>query len=69
MIPIQRSWMPPSRVMIQTMLGHPDTGSPKMRARRKINSVPNSASRQNINPKKEAMDKGIVENATNPSRE
>ena len=61
--------MPPSRVIMQAMLGHPDTGSPKIRARRKINSVPKSANRQNSSPKKEAMDSGIVENATNPSRE
>ena len=49
--------------------GHPETGSPKIMARRKINRVPTNATAQNSIPAKEAMDNGAVENATIPSRE
>lgn len=69
MIPRHKSCIPPSIVIMQIMLGHPETGSPKIAALTNINTAPINAKRQHNIPSTEAIDNGAVEKAAIPSIE
>ena len=67
MIPRQNNWIPLTKKMIQTRLGHPVVGSPKARVLIIITNIIMNDTRQKIKPTIEAMANGAVEKATIPS--
>ena len=66
-MPLQKSWIPAIKHIIQAREGHPATLSPKRSALTKIKQTPRKANRQNIMPIMDEIAKGAVENATTPS--
>ena len=65
---MQNSWIPLTKKMIHTRLGHPDVGSPYIRVLIIINSIMINAIMQNNIPAIELIASGAVENAIIPSR-
>ena len=68
-IPMQNNCKPPIAVIIQTRDGHPETGSPKISVRTTIRQIIMNEKKQKHTPLKDAMAKGLVENAIIPSKE
>ena len=68
-MPRQNSCTPLHSSIMQTMLGQPAVGSPKIRARTTTKIMPTNAARQKITPASAAITSGWVENPTMPSME
>lgn len=67
MIPIQNNWIPLTKKIIHTKLGHPEVGSPNISVLIMINNISRKAIRQKIIPAIELIARGAVENAMMPS--
>ena len=68
MIPIQNSWIPLTKKIIQAKLGQPDVGSPKIIVLIIIAIIKMNAIIQKIIPAIELIASGTVEKAIIPSR-
>ena len=66
-MPIENSWIPLTKKMIQAILGQPDVGSPKINVLTIIMIIKINAIKQNKIPMNADITNGVVEKDTIPS--